>query len=72
MANKRREGDTPRKSFLVHPHPEMAAKIETLCKQCDLSANTLLRRCIEYAFDHMELRPKQVYELHFEDENDEL
>ena len=57
-----------RQAFLWSPKRELAEKVETLVRECDMSANSVLSTLIEYALSHVELKTRRVMEIKFVDE----
>lgn len=57
-----------RQAFLWSPKPVLAEKVETLVRECDMSANSVLSTLIEYALSHVELKTRHVMEIKFVDE----
>ena len=56
-----------RRSFLWHPAKETAAKVERLCRECELSANAVITMLAEYGLEHVSLEPKTVQQVRFSD-----
>lgn len=48
------------------PLKEMASQIETLVRECDMSANAVLTALVEYALPHVKIKNRTVKEITFE------
>ena len=48
------------------PSKETASQIETLVRECDMSANAVLAALVEYALPHVKLKNRTVKEITFE------